>query len=711
MAKYSLNEILGVWIPKNTRLTFNNVQDAKDRIQIPSNALGVYDLIKDTIEYLGISITGNNTDISIVHNSSSVNVLSSTGAPGTINAATTLLSGVMTATDKINLNALGTLSGVSLGSTNLGSFTGTTIPNNVTIKGALQALETTLETLSTTIPVTGNLTSSSSAITVVGGINAVNGTGTAINIIPGNILLSSLGGSLNLSQIDAGLASAGDTIMFDGTNWSPVTNIPVEHNGLGGLQGGTYLHRYHLDIGLYNKLTSASAGKLIGRTTASAGEVEFITPTNSIVLTTTNLALVNDLASPGNNKYYGTDGSGVKGWHTNTTSGIGIISVTDDLDIDFTITNPTTTPDITATLTTTGVTPGIYGNSTQVPTITVDAKGRITNVTPTAISISSSDVTNLSEAIDDRVSTLLVAGTNITLSYNDVANTLTINSTGGTSGSGGPAQVAYWDIATGTSLVSSSNFIFDGTSLGINTPVVAINSILTTKGISAGGLSWGYSHLDISDNIVFSVADNGAIAIGNSTATPLTISSLGMEKDTGYYFSTASGNIQLIPTGIIHLASQVGINTTTVGSNKLTVSGGVRLNLGSDAPQDLLKRGTSGSLERIPIGTDGDVLTIVSGVPVWGASGSSSLPAGSSGDILVHNGSSYVSASPITETQTGIVGTGVTLATAPLSFTQFTLYRNGVYQIITDDFTRVGTSITLTTALVSSDKITAIYYI
>jgi len=38
------------------------------------------------------------------------------------------------------------------------------------------------------------------------------------------------------------------------------------------------------------------------------------------------------------------------------------------------------------------------------------------------------------EAIDDRVATLLTAGTNITLSYNDSANTLTINSSGGAGG-------------------------------------------------------------------------------------------------------------------------------------------------------------------------------------------------------------------------------------------------------------------------------------
>jgi hypothetical protein len=45
---------------------------------------------------------------------------------------------------------------------------------------------------------------------------------------------------------------------------------------------------------------------------------------------------------------------------------------------------------------------------------------------------------NLSETIDDRVAALLVAGSNITLTYNDAANTLTIAASGG--GGGGYTQ-------------------------------------------------------------------------------------------------------------------------------------------------------------------------------------------------------------------------------------------------------------------------------
>lgn len=42
-----------------------------------------------------------------------------------------------------------------------------------------------------------------------------------------------------------------------------------------------------------------------------------------------------------------------------------------------------------------------------------------------------STISDFSEATDDRVASLLVAGTNITMTYNDAANTLTIDAAGG----------------------------------------------------------------------------------------------------------------------------------------------------------------------------------------------------------------------------------------------------------------------------------------
>lgn len=54
-----------------------------------------------------------------------------------------------------------------------------------------------------------------------------------------------------------------------------------------------------------------------------------LTAQYSITYTSNVLQLVNDVLSPGVNYYYGTDGSGVKGWYILSSSGGGVTE--DDL--------------------------------------------------------------------------------------------------------------------------------------------------------------------------------------------------------------------------------------------------------------------------------------------------------------------------------------------------------------------------------------------
>ena len=75
----------------------------------------------------------------------SVEVLIDTGTDVTLPAATNSLAGVATAAQITNLEALVALDGVPAGQSDLGTFTGTTITDANTIKGALQELETAHE--------------------------------------------------------------------------------------------------------------------------------------------------------------------------------------------------------------------------------------------------------------------------------------------------------------------------------------------------------------------------------------------------------------------------------------------------------------------------------------------------------------------------------------------------------------------------------------
>jgi|GEM_PF-7033601 len=116
---------------------------------------------------LGYTLQGDlASNLAIAPTATNATVSNSNGTGFTLAAATAAVAGLMTASDKnkldfitvtasINLDTLKanqdslvTLSGVSTGATNLGTFSGSIITNSSTIKTALQELETAIENIS-----------------------------------------------------------------------------------------------------------------------------------------------------------------------------------------------------------------------------------------------------------------------------------------------------------------------------------------------------------------------------------------------------------------------------------------------------------------------------------------------------------------------------------------------------------------------------------
>jgi hypothetical protein len=112
---------------------------------------------------------------------------------------------------------------------------------------------------------------------------------------------------------------------------------------------------------------------------------------------------------------------------------------------------------------------GVSGN----PTLNIDAAYDALWA-PVSHTQTASTITDFSEAVDDRVGALLVAGSNVTLNYNDAAGTLTITSTAAGGGGG---------TVTDVSVVSANGF---AGSVGTSTTTPAITLTTSITGMLKG---------------------------------------------------------------------------------------------------------------------------------------------------------------------------------------------------------------------------------
>ena len=140
------------------------------------------------------------------------------------------------------------------------------------------------------------------------------------------------------------------------------------------------------------------------------------------------------------------------------------------------------------------------------------------------------DITDFAEGVDDRVNSLLQAGTNISLSYNDSANTLTINSALGNE----EVQDAIGTYISGVSGIAVSyNDTTGYTTISLSDPTIQVSDITDF----ASGVN---SLIDsaVSTSIV---AGSGVDIVYNSGNNTLTVSS-PLTAGSGISLSHSSGN-------------------------------------------------------------------------------------------------------------------------------------------------------------------------
>ena len=128
----TLEKIKEYWFPLNIS-RINNSIAATNAVARYNNSINLYDAIKL------VSAAETGTNLTKTSTTTTVDITSSTGSDVTLTSATTLAAGVMSAADKIELESLRTIIGNT--GNDLDTFSGSIIPDDSTIKQALQSLE------------------------------------------------------------------------------------------------------------------------------------------------------------------------------------------------------------------------------------------------------------------------------------------------------------------------------------------------------------------------------------------------------------------------------------------------------------------------------------------------------------------------------------------------------------------------------------------
>ena len=163
--------------------------------------------------------------------------------------------------------------------------------------------------------------------------------------------------------------------------------------------------------------------------------------------------------------------------------------VTDSANIDFTFANNNLTGDLTLT----GVTAGTYGDVINVPQVTVDQWGRITNITLVPISTSGLALETNGIPNGDQTLLNLVAGTNMTITDDGFGN-ITFDATGG----GGSGTVT--SVSAGTGM----NFSTITVSGSVNIDTIKVPYL--PAGFSTGLLKWNGSAWVFDNNTYLTTA-------------------------------------------------------------------------------------------------------------------------------------------------------------------------------------------------------------
>lgn len=390
--------------------------------------------------------------------------------------------------------------------------------------------------------------SSVQKVEVVKNSGAVVGTRKQLNFIEGsNVTLTITDDGAN-DQVDITIASTGGGGISDGDKG----DITVSGSGT--------VWTVDNDVITFAKMQNISTDRLIGRDTAATGDPEELTVSGGIEFTGAG----------------GIQTSAFTGDATKTAGGTALTLATVNSNV------------------------GSFGTATQVGTFTVNGKGLITAASNTAISITSSAVSDFNEAAQDAVGGILTDTNSINMTYNDagnqitadvlVRNTTTANTTITASGVGvdvnDNTSTQKVEVVKNSGAVVGTrkqlNFI-EGTNVTLTIADDGVNDqVDITVAASGGGVTDG-------DKGDITVSGSGATwTIDNNVVTFAKMQDIATDRLIGRDTAatgdpeeiTVGGGIEFTSTGGIQTSAFTGDATKTAGGTALTLAT-VNSNVGS----------------------------------------------------------------------------------------------------------------------------------
>jgi len=296
------------------------------------------------------------------------------------------------------------------------------------------------------------------------------------------------------------------------------------------------------------------------------------------------------------------------------------------------------TDTITLNLDNTSVTGGSYGNANTVATFTVDAQGRLTAAGNSAISITNSQISNWQEAVEDTASTMITAATHsgISVSYTDnnsSAGTLAFTNTGVTSVTGTSNEVNVsgtgtgpWtgavtiglpdDVTIGNTLTVTGDLIVNGNTTTLNTATLTVEdkNIVLANVTSASNTTADGAGITVTDGSTGKTFNwvNATLAWTSSEDLNLLAGKVFEIGGTSVLSNTTLGS-----TVVNSSLTSVGTIATGVwnGTAIASTSGGTGLT--SYTTGDLIYSSSGNTLSKLGIGSAGQFLKVVGGVPAW----------------------------------------------------------------------------------------------